>query len=139
MKGLYEKEWETNQEELFLNPNHTHFIFVDDGSIGYDEKELDFRSSFEAELRKGKTLKYYTHFNKSFNYLEDEITYIDSSKCSKTKVKAPKQAKKEENSSYDSTPMISILVQGGPSTLTRAAESLKNNIPLLVLAVIFSN
>ena len=42
-----------------LNPNHSHFILVDDGSEGQFGREIEFRSKLEAELRKGKPMRYY--------------------------------------------------------------------------------
>lgn len=45
--------------DTFLDPNHTHFILVDDGSENQFGKEIEFRASLENELRKGHSLKYY--------------------------------------------------------------------------------
>ena len=42
--------------DILLDPNHTHFIFVDDGSEGQYGKEIEFRSKLEDELRYGKDL-----------------------------------------------------------------------------------
>ena len=42
-----------------LDPNHTHFVLVDDGSSGIYGKEIEFRSKFENELRKGKSNIFY--------------------------------------------------------------------------------
>ena len=34
-----------------MNPNHTHFILVDDDSEGKFGVEIDFRTSLESEIR----------------------------------------------------------------------------------------
>jgi hypothetical protein len=54
-----------NEVDTELDPNHSHFILIDDGSIGLFGKEIDFRSNFLNELRKGKSRLYYenTRFN----------------------------------------------------------------------------
>jgi hypothetical protein len=41
----------------------------------------------------------------------------------------------DDNSRNESVPMILIVVQGGPNTLLTVEESLKQNVPVLVLAV----
>jgi len=63
----YDEEIKTKHEvDTELDPNHSHFLLIDDGSIGQFGKEIDFRSSFLNELRKGKSRLYYenTRFNK---------------------------------------------------------------------------
>lgn len=34
---------QTNNTDVLLDPNHTHFILVDDGSEGQFGKEIEFR------------------------------------------------------------------------------------------------
>lgn len=51
--------------DLMLDPNHSHFILVDDGSNGYFDREIDFRSNFEAELRKGRNIRFYQEREKN--------------------------------------------------------------------------
>lgn len=41
----------------------------------------------------------------------------------------------DDSSRNESVPMILIVVQGGPNTLLTVEESLKQNVPVLVLAV----
>ncbi len=45
--------------DTYLDPNHTHFILVDDGSESQFGKEIEFRANLENELRKGRTLRCY--------------------------------------------------------------------------------
>ena len=94
-----------------LDPNHNNFILVDDGSEGSFGKEIEFRASFESELRKGRSLNYY---RKKFT------------------------RRIENDSEQENVPMVLIVVQGGPNTLKTVAESLGQNIPVLILAVGFS-
>jgi hypothetical protein len=103
--------------DIFLDPNHTHFILVDDGSEGLFGKEIKFRAKFENELRKGKSLKFYENMrtHKFFSSQGQDF-----------------QEKKEI------IPMILIVVNGGPNTLLTVVESLEENIPILVLAVILT-
>jgi hypothetical protein len=56
---LVRKQSVTSTGDPFLDPNHTHFILVDDGSDSQFGKEIEFRAHLENELRKGKSLKYY--------------------------------------------------------------------------------
>ncbi len=99
--------------DIFLDPNHTHFILVDDGSEGLFGKEIKFRAKFENELRKGKSLKYYEN-KRTQRFPTSNLEF---------------QEKKEI------VPMILIVVNGGPNTLLTVVESLEENIPILVLAV----
>jgi transient receptor potential cation channel subfamily M protein 2 len=92
------------------DPNHTHFILVDDGSEGQFGKEIKFRAKFENELRKGKIGRFYE---------ERRQHKGDLVKIEKKNV----------------IPMILIVVNGGPNTLLTVVESLEEHIPILVLAV----
>ncbi len=42
-----------------LDSNHTHYLLFDDGSQGVLDKNHNFRTNFENELRKGYTLHEY--------------------------------------------------------------------------------
>lgn len=50
-----------------MDPNHTHFILVDDGSVGSFGKEIEFRTRLEAELRKQKTNNFQKELEENFN------------------------------------------------------------------------
>lgn len=110
-----EEQGLANSEDVLLDPNHTHFILVDDGSQDMFGKEIEFRARLEAELRRGKLPDQYEKMRKekrknSFNSIENE-------------------------DAQSMIPMILIVVQGGPNTLLTVEESLKKNVPVLVLAV----
>lgn len=93
--------------DAYLDTNHTHFILVDDGSTATNRKEIEFRTRFQAELRRGKNLKFYEQKS-----IEPEVDDLKSK-----------------------TPIILIVVQGGQNTLITVEQSIQQNIPILVLAV----
>ncbi|CAF0758789.1 unnamed protein product [Brachionus calyciflorus] len=98
--------------DIKLDPNHNHFILVDDGSVGMFGKEIEFRTRLETELRKGKDLKDYDMKNKMLHD-EDDMA---------------------EDDARFKIPMILIVVQGGPNTLFTVEETIKQSIPVLILA-----
>ncbi|XP_069135889.1 transient receptor potential cation channel subfamily M member-like 2 isoform X2 [Argopecten irradians] len=51
----YKVERIANRNETFLNPNHTHFILVDDGSEHQFGKEIAFRAEIENAVANLKT------------------------------------------------------------------------------------
>ncbi|XP_033748450.1 transient receptor potential cation channel subfamily M member-like 2 [Pecten maximus] len=51
----YKIERVANRNETFLNPNHTHFILVDDGSEHQFGKEITFRAEIENAVANLKT------------------------------------------------------------------------------------
>ena len=59
-----------------LNANHSHFILVDDGSEGQFAKEIEFRSELEAELRKGRPMKYYKDKEKKIRIHKKKIFLV---------------------------------------------------------------
>lgn len=94
--------------DVLLDPNHNHFILVDDGSIGQFGKEIDFRAKLETELRKGKDWK-------------------DSKRRKESILNEPEDEFK--------VPMILIVVQGGRHTLLTVEKTIKQLIPILIIAV----
>ncbi len=123
-----EKEQAKNTD-VFLDPNHTHFILVDDGSEGHFGKEIEFRAHLEAELRKGRSLKHY----ENRRILRKRLTRTSS--LAGYQPSDEEEESNDEESSNESVPMILIVVQGGPNTLITVEESLKQSVPVLVLAV----
>ena len=113
------KKDQAKNTDVLLDPNHTHFIFVDDGSEGLFGKEIEFRAHLEAELRKGRPLKYYESQRNLKKHDDDE----------------EEDTRDHEDTLHSEVPMILIVVQGGPNTLITVEESLKQMVPVLVLAV----
>lgn len=115
---------------MLLDPNHTHFILVDDGSNGRFGVEIEFRAHLEAELRKGRSLKYYESKRNTTKRLQRSSNVI-------SQYSEEEEDSDEEDCRNESVPMILIVVQGGPNTLITVEESLKQAVPVLVLAVNF--
>lgn len=61
----------SNNNEAFLNPNHTNFIFYDDLTSKEFGKEVQIRSVLENELRNGKTYK-----NRHKTRIEHKIPFV---------------------------------------------------------------
>jgi transient receptor potential cation channel subfamily M protein 2 len=113
--------------DSLLDPNHTHFILVDDGSDSKYGTEIKLRTKLVSELKRGKSLRYYEQKRERLNKLSQSMNASNafsekSEDCSEEEVD-------------DSIPMILIVVQGGPNTLSTVTESIKENIPILVLVV----
>jgi hypothetical protein len=144
---------QSKMTDVLLDPNHTHFILVDDGSEGLFGKEIEFRAHLEAELRKGKSLKYYEskrNVRKKISARSNNSASSNLSGAATTTTTLnnannnnnQQQISDDENDSQDedgtrneSVPMILIVVQGGPNTLITVEESLKQAVPVLILAV----
>jgi hypothetical protein len=99
---LYEDFEVRKGKHAALDPNHSHFLFVDDGSAAEDKRcwgaEIPTRAALENELCQ-----------------ED-----DSSKS--------------EFDDVLNTPMVLVVVGGGPGTLDTIIASLKNERPVVILA-----
>lgn len=137
-KCYYAKEAEENEDysqdhcsrqkppkksgDVMLDPNHNNFILVDDGSEGSFGKEIEFRASFESELRKGKSLMYYRK------------RFARRNAKQSISIKSSSWSTSNDDSESETVPMVLIVVQGGPNTLLTVAESLAQNIPVLILA-----
>lgn len=136
--------------DVLLDPNHTHFILVDDGSENQFGKEIEFRAHLEAELRKGRSLKYYeskrsqrlkrqqhqiSARSTSLNRLEQQAQTAPSSSQQQQQSDDDEDSQDEDGVRNESVPMILIVVQGGPNTLITVEQSLKQAVPVLILAV----
>jgi hypothetical protein len=119
---------ETNKE-VELEPNHTHFILVDDGTSGDFGGEMNLRSDLEFELSKGKKLAYYQNPSKASRH--GSCSTVD---LFRTFNQLPNTDQPEPYNNI-TIPMILIVVQGGATTLKTVYDSVKKNVPVLVLAV----
>ena len=120
--------------DVFLDPNHTHFILVDDGSEGQFGKEIEFRAHLEAELRRGRSLKSYEIERLKRKRKQLMLNGSSGNGNEMFAGNEPDVDDSSENEANRSVPMILIVVQGGPNTLITVEESLKQNVPVLVLA-----
>lgn len=76
------------EKSQYLEPNHTHFILVDDSKYNNFGGEIKFRAKLESEISKRKKI-----------------------------------------------PIILVVVEGGPNTAATVLESLKKNIPCVIIDV----
>ena len=65
-----------NDDETPLEPNHTHFIFIDDGTKHKHGGEIEFRAQFERAIT-GETLllRTTTHNNQRKDQLTESYSY----------------------------------------------------------------
>ncbi|XP_067935485.1 transient receptor potential cation channel subfamily M member-like 2 [Watersipora subatra] len=102
-----------------LEPNHSHFILVDDGSRDQFGGEIKWRAEFEK-------------------FLTDHVlTGLDAKSSSDTKSSV--EAKdgvdaRGEQSDEVHIPLVTLLVNGGDGSLHACAESLSFQIPLVAIA-----
>lgn len=119
---------------------------MDDGSEGQFGKEIQFRSRLELELQRGKSLQYYQRKRLKRELrakTERQISGVDGSEVSLDGSIIEQLENLEDDEDDDTTersrselvPMILIVVQGGPNSLLTVVESLKQNVPVLVIAV----
>jgi transient receptor potential cation channel subfamily M protein 2 len=95
-------------KDYVLNPNHTHFLLVDDGSIGKNGVEIELRAKLENTLKQGIPRK-----------LENEYEG------------------RVDNSFIEKIPTILIVVNGGENTFVTVRQSIEEGVPVLVLAVCY--
>ena len=74
------KEYSVNQvinrgEPTSLNPYHTHFLLVDDGSRGKYGAEIKFRAKMEASLAKNLGMDWLMINNIFSKYLKNRYLY----------------------------------------------------------------
>ena len=87
-----------------LDPNHTHFILVDDGRQNAYGGEIKFRAQLERELRMGKSQKHYENRRIQTNS-GDNISYNEKDYEESDTVQLKKGLKQ------DIIPMVLIVVQ----------------------------
>jgi hypothetical protein len=119
-----------------LDPNHSHFILIDNtcnGELGFD---IQFRIRLETELR--------TSGHCSASLLEEPSTASTNRKLSSGGVSSSlnlslgsdkNEADVAKKSEKLNATMILICVNGGYDALRLIDESLKQNVPVLVLLV----
>jgi hypothetical protein len=140
MYGL-EKSYQ-NAKSVFLDSNHSHYILIDDDSHSELGHEIPFRINLETELRKDSKSN-----DELRDFHEDSSlrTHPRSSIVSRTTsfdLNVDEKAGLTNNDSHlvnekFNIPMILICVNGGYDALKLIHESLKQRVPILVLAVSF--
>ncbi|CAF3772040.1 unnamed protein product [Rotaria sordida] len=110
----YAKPHVEELNEAALEPNHTEFIFVDDGSVRKFGGEITFRASLEQAIS------------------GDFFAIRSNSDSSPTLPKlTPTTSFRSEQS--DPIPVVLLVVEGGPNTVRTVHEAVvENNIPAVL-------
>jgi hypothetical protein len=117
----------SDAKSVLLDPNHSHYIFIDDEAKGEFGHDVRFRTNLEAEMRKSKSSNHAWPRRKSS--VGSFINSLDG------------ETDDEKNSLLDqeltelSIPMILICVNGGLDALKQICEVLKQRTPILILQV----
>lgn len=115
------EEQESSSHAFFLNPDHTHFILVDDDN--FHIKFLKFRVALEKRLQKPllnrRSKKSLANLENSKNELtrEESRTSHEGSSSS---------------TSYDKIPIVSLLIGGGIGSISLVLTKIYQGIPILV-------
>ncbi|KAK7097580.1 hypothetical protein V1264_004533 [Littorina saxatilis] len=119
-RHVYNTGGKPNLKLYDLNPDHTHFILMDDGPTPDNEGLYSFRLSLEMRFTKpvGKPRRYHHRMRGSNHTL-----HMASSQ---------EQASHLELESMQ-TPVIGLLVQGGPPDIDHILWLLKKKIPVVVI------
>jgi hypothetical protein len=126
---------------VHLDPNHTNFIILDDQCGGEFCQEIPFRIMVESEFRTNE----FHNLNKPNNYdrsprspLSPVNRKFSSTSMNESYTSSGLRGKTSVHEKYHSKfniKMIQICVQGGFDTLLVIQESLKAQVPILILAV----
>ena len=106
-----------------LNRDHSHFILVDDGSVGNLGTETCTRSAFENVLHLG-------HHESNERVRESLVRQ----KLGWQRTKLDHELKRSNGNSKDNTTTaITICVQGGAQTVRKVVESVRGGTPVLLI------
>ncbi|CAF1272530.1 unnamed protein product [Adineta steineri] len=112
---IYAKSRTDENNEIPLEPNHTQFIFIDDGTKYQYGGEIQFRNQFEKSIA-----------GESFVTLNNQHDSSDKT-----------HSEDKSTSSYsqlDSVPVVLLVLDGGLETIQKVHESvIKNKIPVVLL------
>ncbi|CAF0985618.1 unnamed protein product, partial [Rotaria sordida] len=119
--------------EAPLEPNHTKFIFVDDGSEKKYGREIAFRAKLEQAMS-GRFFSSKATTNSLNQY---------ASLCEASSLRSENSGSYENlilfinnnfSSDIDPVPVVLLVVEGGPNTVRRVKEAVvENNIPVVFL------
>ncbi|CAF3840513.1 unnamed protein product [Adineta steineri] len=112
----YAKPRSEQKGEAPLEPNHTEYIFVDDGSERKYGREISFRAKLEQAISGG-----FFASKPTASHLNNQST-----SASTTPSLRPEQS--------DPVPVVLLVVEGGPNTVRTVHEAVvQNNIPAVFL------
>lgn len=134
MYGL-EKNYQ-NSKCVFLDPNHSHFVLIDDNANGELGHDIPFRIKLETELRKDSNSDSDFVIEPSVSTLR-RLSSLPSINLSLGSANNNMEEELHHVPEKFNIPMILICVNGGYDALKLVHESLKQRIPILVYAVIF--
>ena len=121
---------------IVLDPNHSHFVFVDDDANVKLGQEAPFRIQLETEFRKERPE------HEIGNMTEEKMLYSKKRRNSKESINSfgsivnklnTSFLDREEKQQNFSIPMILVCVNGGYDSLILIQESLKNRVPILMV------
>lgn len=100
-----------NKKDACLQPNHTHFILVDNCQLNTFGGEIKLRNEIEKEIS-------------SYDHSEQTLFNTRKSQYSYGKQSAPLNKK---------IPVVLIVIGGGPNTFEMCLEAVKNQSPVLFI------
>lgn len=109
-------ESESDVQKFDLNPDHTHFILVDDD--GVQTKLLEFRVALEKRLRKPLLQR---RFKRPISENADTLNNVSN-----------EEFKSTTESPYDTIPIVCLLLGGGVGSISLVQTKLMQGIPILV-------
>ncbi|CAF4265968.1 unnamed protein product, partial [Rotaria sordida] len=105
---IYNKSKSDENDETPLEPNHTHFTFIDDGTKHQYGGENEFRAQFERAIS-GESFSLQSTINNN--------------------------QMKDKSRQSDSIPVVIVVIDGELETIKKVHESvIKNKIPVVLLA-----
>ncbi|XP_075241132.1 transient receptor potential cation channel subfamily M member-like 2 isoform X2 [Convolutriloba macropyga] len=123
--------------QMGLNPNHTHFVLVDDGSTGFFGREQELRGLLEKELCKRNPddddIPVTKPSDQSAGASDSGVSSqsgVDSTSGGAT---VPGVTSAENEETIQSIPIVSLMVEGGPGTIDTVRNSLKTGAPCVVI------
>ncbi|UJR33550.1 hypothetical protein I4U23_020992 [Adineta vaga] len=113
----YAKPRSEQKGEAPLEPNHTEFIFVDDGSERKYGREISFRAKLEQAISGG--------------FFASKSTTVTQAANQTTSLSGAPSVRSEQ---LDPVPVVLLVVEGGPNTVRTVHEAVvQNNIPAVFL------
>jgi hypothetical protein len=122
-------------KDIFLEPNHTHFVIVYNAESGED---LNFRCELEEELRKRYiTMREYESDSTISirSPLSSRASSDDSIEMNNRNISSRKSSFQNKNSideNKNNIPMIHLYVHGGLEMLNTCKKALMNKVPILL-------
>eukprot|EP00004_Rigifila_ramosa_P002845 TRINITY_DN128_c0_g2_i1.p1 TRINITY_DN128_c0_g2~~TRINITY_DN128_c0_g2_i1.p1 ORF type:complete len:1464 (-),score=371.71 TRINITY_DN128_c0_g2_i1:13-3942(-) len=105
----YQKKMSNSSKNAALDPNHTHFVLVDDGTTGQWGKEIQTRTKFEQSI---------AHPRREWRRNEKN-EWIPGGEVA--------------SSNLRDIPIVCIVIQGGPGTFKTAHESKREGTPVVTI------